>query len=223
MDPRQQILDKVRKLLALSESPSEEEAAAALEKARTLLARYGLTMAEVKEEHEVTEELLLEKKRMRKWESALVSVVCQASFTQPLLTSSDKTRQLLLIGREVNVANAKALFTYLHQRILIMGRGLPKSASYHVDSYRQGIVHRLAERLAQSAAQGDRVDEPSESDRQLVVQMSAQAYAENSDYISGKYGKLRSKKVRTRIHLESYDHGREAAESIHLNRQIKST
>ena len=68
-----QVLEKVKKLLALATSPSEAEAAAALAKASILLAKYGLSMAEVHQEQDVREDVLMEKKRLRAWESALVT------------------------------------------------------------------------------------------------------------------------------------------------------
>lgn len=44
---RAQILEKIRKLLALSESPNEYEAALAAARARALLDKYDLSMDEV--------------------------------------------------------------------------------------------------------------------------------------------------------------------------------
>ncbi|HPO02200.1 MAG TPA: DUF2786 domain-containing protein [Treponemataceae bacterium] len=41
------VLDKVKKLMALGASPSEAEAASAIEKARLLLARHGLTLTDL--------------------------------------------------------------------------------------------------------------------------------------------------------------------------------
>lgn len=41
--------EKIRKLLALAESPNEHEARAALLKARELMAEYKLTEAEIKD------------------------------------------------------------------------------------------------------------------------------------------------------------------------------
>ena len=58
--PSDAILAKVRKLLALGESPSEAEAASALAKAQALLARYGLSLSDVEPEtSEVTEATLV--------------------------------------------------------------------------------------------------------------------------------------------------------------------
>ncbi len=43
------ILEKIKKLIALSESPNESEAAAALSKVQVLLAKHDLTMTDIKQ------------------------------------------------------------------------------------------------------------------------------------------------------------------------------
>jgi len=144
------ILEKVQKLMALGESPSENEAAAALAKARELLARYGLSMADVKpRDREVAETVLLEKRRLRKWESQLIWVVTQATFTQALHVQRGDLGQVLIIGREVNMIAATELFEYLHLIVLKLGRAHGNEVS-HLDSFKIGVVERIGERLASS-------------------------------------------------------------------------
>ena len=46
-EEREKVYDKVRKLLALSTSPNEHEAALAAERARELLDKYQISLAEV--------------------------------------------------------------------------------------------------------------------------------------------------------------------------------
>jgi hypothetical protein len=53
-EERERVYDKVRKLLALSKSPNEHEAALAAERAREILDRYQISLAEV-DEKEFTE------------------------------------------------------------------------------------------------------------------------------------------------------------------------
>lgn len=144
-----EILAKVKKLMALGTSPSEAEAASALEKARTLLARHGLTLADVEaHQPEIVEGVLLEKKRLRTWEHYLVQVVTKCTFTQALTVQRGDTRQILLIGREVNTLAASELFAYLHRVILILARAHSGTVE-HLDSFRIGAVVRIGERLGE--------------------------------------------------------------------------
>lgn len=141
------ILAKVKKLMALGTSPSEAEAASALEKARTLLARYGLSIADVEEsEPEIVENTLLEKKRLRSWESHLIYVITAATFTQALHVRRGDVGRVLIIGREVNAVAAAELFAYLHLVVLKLGRAHSGEVA-HLESFKTGVVQRIGERL----------------------------------------------------------------------------
>jgi len=242
------ILAKVKKLMALGASPSEAEAASALEKARVLLARYGLSLTDV-EAHspEVVEGVLLEKKRLRPWESRLVQVIAACTFTQALHVQRGGVGQVLLIGRELNTLAAADLFGYLHLVVLKLGRAHSEEVA-HLESFRCGVVVRLGERLEDL---GDGMEEaggpwagkqpedestttgqtpahlvqtrPSgvAADRQLTVQMSKTADRENKAFIDDKYGKTRTKRIGRRVDAESYHRGRKAGDTVSLNRQIR--
>ncbi|GAB1481832.1 hypothetical protein MASR2M78_06470 [Treponema sp.] len=227
-----EVLAKVKKLMALGESPSEAEAASALEKARTLLARYGLSLADV-ETHspEVVEGVLLVKKRLRNWESHLVHVVSSSTFTKALHVQRGGEGHVLLIGREVNTRSAEELFAYLHLTVLKLGR-VHSGKVAHLESFKRGVVQRIGERLLDtpSAKPGGRgiwigdEEEPDKnevvSDRQLTVKMEATALRENNAYIDNKYGKTSTKRVGRRVDAESYYRGRAVGEGVSLNKQL---
>jgi hypothetical protein len=222
-----QVLDKVKKLLALAKSPSEAEAAAALAKASVLLAKYGLSMAEVQQEEDVQEAVLLEKKRLRVWESFLVSVVCKATFTEALHYRTQAVGRILLIGREVNIVTARELFTYLHRVILILGRAHSPEIA-HVDSFRQGLVQRIGERLAEQCRKGQdlgpQMDEGAPSGDEttaLILRADAAAHIENHEFIKEKYGKTTTRKTGRRVEADSYHRGRAVGDTVNLDRQIE--
>lgn len=214
------ILEKVKKLMALGTSPSEAEAASALEKARTLLARYGLSLADV-ETHspEVVENVLLEKKRLRTWESHLIFVVTEATFTQALHVQRAGVGQILIIGREVNAVSAAELFKYLHLTVLKLGRAHSAEVN-HLESFKVGVVQRIGERLSETGTDGDN-EGPAASERQLTVQMERTADRENQSYIAEKYGKTKSKRTGRRVDADSYHKGRAAGDTVSLNKQLR--
>lgn len=240
------ILAKVKKLMALGTSPSEAEAASALEKARTLLARYGLSMEDVEtSESEIVENTLLEKKRLRSWESQLIWVVTTATFTQALHVQRGDVGRVLIIGREVNALAAAELFAYLHLVVLKLGRAHSGEVA-HLESFKTGVVQRIGERLLydredawtgesadrQNCAAGSRSDArnagegdpdtagPVASDHALTVQMGKTADRENSDYIAEKYGKTKTKRTGRSVEADSYYRGRAAGDRVSLNRQL---
>lgn len=228
----EELLAKVRKLMALGESPSEAEAASALEKARTLLARYGLSLSDVDtKESEVTESVLLEKKRLRKWEAHLVFVVCESTFTQALHVTQGDASRVLLIGREVNAVSAAELFAYLHRVVLKLGRTHGKDVN-HLESFKLGVVSRIGERLRVSDSKTDDANADRmtvgragknqvASDREVAVIMTQTSKRENSAYIADRYGKTKTKRTGRRVDAESYYAGRAAGDGVSLNRQIR--
>jgi hypothetical protein len=240
MDEQQtQVLEKVKKLLALAKSPSEAEAAAALAKASVLLAKYGLSMAEVRQDEDVQEAVLLEKKRLRSWESFLVAVVCKATFTEALHYRTQAVGRILLIGREVNIITARELFAYLHRQILILGRAHSPSIA-HVDSFRQGLVQRIGERLAEQYQEGQDPEQRKDkaqrkgTDQQdteadsragttaLILQADAAAHIENHEFIKQKYGKTTTRRTGRRVEADSYYRGRAVGDTVNLDRQIEA-
>jgi hypothetical protein len=242
------ILAKVKKLMALGTSPSEAEAASALEKARTLLARYGLSIEDVEEnESEIVENTLLEKKRLRSWESHLIYVITSATFTQALHVQRGDVGSVLIIGREVNAVAAAELFAYLHLVVLKLGRAHSGEVA-HLESFKTGVVQRIGERLLDDkedawtpegsgayedgggmGAQTDGRNADSTgsneacavaSDRALTVQMNKTADRENSDYIAEKYGKTKTKRTGRSVEADSYYRGRAAGDKVSLKRQL---
>jgi len=232
------ILSKVKKLMALGASPSEAEAASALQKARELLARYGLSMADLDTHHpEVVEGLLIEKKRLRGWESHLIHIITSCTFTTALHVQRNGTGQVLLIGRELNTLAAAELFAYLHNVVLKLGRAFSNEVG-HLESFKRGVVQRTGERLLESAAGKEKSGGPwagvsrnqaapssnAESgslDQALMVQMEQTAGRENKAYISEKYGKTGTKRTASRVDAHSYHKGRSAGDSVSLNRQVQ--
>ncbi|MCD1655474.1 DUF2786 domain-containing protein [Treponema zuelzerae] len=218
------VLDKVKKLMALGASPSEAEAASAIEKARLLLARHGLTLTDLEaHDPEIVEGVLLEKKRLRSWESMLIQVVARATFTQALHVRRGDCAQILLIGREVNTAAAENLFEYLYLIVLKLGREHSSQVA-HLESFKCGVVERIGERLIESIA-GEEADAKAQSpdgEKALALRMDKTAEKENKNFIENKYGKTGSKRIGRRVEAESYLRGRTEGGKVSLNRQIRS-
>lgn len=218
-----EILDKVKKLLALGTSPSEAEAASALEKARTLLARYGLSLADV-EAHapEVSQSVLLEKKRLRPWETHLIHVIALCTFTQALHVNRGSVGQILLVGREINIGAAQNLFEYLHLVVLKLGRS-HRDQVVHLESFKRGVVHRLGERLAtpDTTVTPSSASPSAAEDRQLTLKMSQNTASENQNYIGQKFGKTSTKRVGRRVDGDSFHKGRTAGDGVSLHKQVK--
>lgn len=162
-EPGRQIIDKVRKLLALGQSANEHEAALAMQRARELLERHRLDFASLAEQQQLVHRTINTGSQTlpahRKSICALlesqfgVRVIC-ASLYEPLADCSLKTIELL--GPEEDVAIAEHCYHFLENRLEVLwqqnrhrfpGGGLRARKSYFL-----GILAGFQQNLRRSPA-----------------------------------------------------------------------
>lgn len=96
---RERIIEKVRKLLALSRSSNEHEAALAAAHAQRLLAEHNLSMSEVEVREEGAGEAeLIVARTVPAWLSSLFAVVAGAFDCMPIMTTTAGEGRLRFIG-----------------------------------------------------------------------------------------------------------------------------
>lgn len=123
------VIDRIQKLLALSESPNQHEAALAFRRASDLLLKHNLTRADVRDGggHGPVGVGLLEvtaPAQHRRWGAVLVVAIAEHCFCRALGTP----RGFVFIGTPENCAAAKAMFAWLcRQMAQFCGYGAPKS------------------------------------------------------------------------------------------------
>ena len=124
----EKLLDKIKKVLALSASSNPHEAAVALEKATAMMAEHNLTMkdidrsqigrAEIKSSQSVS--------KAKDWEVAFFQMVgqafgCKVLFRAGRSKDPDYWARYIFIGEKVNVQLAE--YTAIHlSRVLLKGR-----------------------------------------------------------------------------------------------------
>jgi len=115
MNPEEEkILNKIKKLFALSESPNEKEAASALNKAKVLLAKYGLEHSPLEGPSvNLTERELVRNTDIHDWQIKLIECIGESTYTEAIIESFEKERRIVIIGRRANVLSAVNLYKYL--------------------------------------------------------------------------------------------------------------
>jgi len=115
---RARVIEKVRKLLALSTSSNQHEAALAAAHAQRLLAEHNLTMSELEVREEGAGEVILEvAKTVPKWLSALFATVANGFDCFPIVTSTESCSRLRFIGVGEDPAVACCTLQYLMQEL----------------------------------------------------------------------------------------------------------
>ncbi|MBD6620169.1 DUF2786 domain-containing protein [Komarekiella sp. 'clone 1'] len=115
----EKIGEKIKKLLALSQSPNEAEAISAFSKAQEILTRYNLSLADLADEapQEVEEQIIDQSKRQSTWKGILLNAVASANYCLAFNRKSRNSTESIILGRKVNIQSAQMQFEYLVQAI----------------------------------------------------------------------------------------------------------
>jgi hypothetical protein len=229
---KSEVIDKIRKLLALSESPNENEAALAAEKAREMLSRYNLGMAdlsigEIKSRLEITEKVVEDSKILQDWVQNLISYVGEAFDCHCMVNNKPGRRnKILFIGSAEDAEVAVYVFQYLRQTLRVMARNRlkelktknPEWSSYRLKcSYLEGAVRRIGERLRTGAQKLQEEEKAVCTDLIVVKSDEVQKYVEKKFRNCEQFG-FRSET----INEGAYRIGYADAESIQIRTALES-
>lgn len=211
----EQVIDKVRKLLALATSSNEHEAAAAAAKAQELLLKYNIETRRLETEDATDAGIIV--RRMTEhdysgWRSHLIGAVCNATQTRVLLTKlGGKSKLYQIFGAPANCEVAEYLYTYLAKTLVKLSPKPVATAESH--AFRMGAVaviyRRLDETFNEFKAQG--------ADTMALVVSTAEAVDAKVAEMYPKIGKARTARISD---WDAYDRGRVAGEHIPLSRGL---
>lgn len=143
MDELESVKRRVKKLLALSKSPNENEAASALRKANDLMADYKLIAEQFSD---YTKAKVKGTKRFVRWRVVLANAVENLYAT---FHYTDHEGNIVFIGEELDVFMSTEMYKYLVKTTDRMAKqNIRKNAKYkYRQSYRAGIASRLYDRM----------------------------------------------------------------------------
>jgi hypothetical protein len=214
-----EVLDRVRKLLALSESPNLHEAALAAARAQALIERHrlhDLLAAERAEEEDpdpivhAWHEPLAVAKRIRKWKVALAAALADANGCLAYVARRESDEAVILVGRGRDRAAVAALWDELVRRIewLSATEGPGRSRAWH-EAFRVGAVDAIAARLRDRGEARAELDEAALA----VVDRAEQAHRDALDRFVERHLSLRSGRG-LRVDARAYERGRAAAADL---------
>lgn len=222
------VQDRIRKLLALSQSPNEHEAAAAAAKAHALLAEHNLTMAEVGTEEDTPDtdigHMTHDSRHSSPWVRQLWFAVAKTYFCDYFYYTHRHRTHHTIIGNATNTQLACAMGDYLQNTVMRLAntecRG--QSGSFKT-GFKKGAVSRLNARLKEMReAQTQEVkDVKNSSNLPALYEQNDQVLAAYVKSTFGKLGKAVSRERNTSS--AGYHAGRAAADNIGLHSQIGDT
>lgn len=190
-----QIKDKLAKVLALTTSPNEGEAAAAMLHLQRLLKQHNLTVADLEAKGQAKPEIQKRgydlAKAAFKWKLNLAECIAEFHYCYAIVNHNAKT--VNFIGRPDNVEALEMLYGWLIEQIRQLSTRTRKehiqTTNEHIDPLRWqlqfglGVVSRLDDRLAEIKARREK-EMADEAGTALVVHHGA----EISDWLEEKYG-----------------------------------
>lgn len=205
------ILDKVQKLLKLSESPNIEESKLAMEKAHQLLKEHNLSISDIHEKSDLIEDSFGHSRRIVTWKKNLINAICQYNYCGLLLKGAVYSDSYFaLYGREDNIAVTKIMYEYLVSAIERIAKEERKNNPYfNLNDFKNGAVLNISTRLRELRIE--------ESDSTSLVCISKEA----EEFM--RANNPNTQRVSLKVNNSSSTNlGFTKAESISLNSQINN-
>ncbi len=174
MKSKDDIIDLIKKCLALTGSPNEHEAARAMEKAQDLLEQYNLDMDDVTEAPEVDSNGMVRRSYAILgrflWRKRLVHYIARRNFCKSVSHGSWDRDHVDVLGRAVNVDAVFEMVSWLLPQIERLAKqatrayiiepdkytGRPVSKNAYRGGFLWGCINRINNRLYE--AQQERIE-----------------------------------------------------------------
>ncbi len=230
------IAEKIEKLLALSQSSNENEAAAAAAKVAEMLTQHNITLADLaKSPVEPIEAATIEQfKKNVPWKLFLLQAIAEANYCRALSRfSRHSLKQAVVIGRPTNILVVQQLYEYLVQavdRVTKEALAAPKnsvsgdSRRTFANNFRKGCAIRLKERLEAKRRQIESEGIPGTATQSSVSALVCRSLSERETSAINVYlsqSGIAISQTKSQISGDGYAAGIEAAESIGLDRQVQ--
>lgn len=146
-----EVVEKIKKLLALATSPNEHEARLAAEKAADLLLRHNLKTQDLRDAWDYQKKAALDRSRPAEHTKWVVSIVKKHFFVEvvncPYWYDAPRVR-LWLVGEDTNVQVATYVFIFLHRTFPELWRQFHKiNRRSKARNYYRGLHAGLSDQL----------------------------------------------------------------------------
>lgn len=218
----QEIIEKIRKLLALAGSSNEAEAASAALKVQELLQKYNLSEREIRTgEDNVGCTEIESGRRQAKWRMVLLNGIAPAYFAQLLVFSGRGGYSYRLVGKPHNVEIASSMYGYLSGAINRISRDndIKKMIRSSAEAFRLGMTCSIIKRLdkKRKGPFAGRI-----FGKALVYNLYVSEKALTDSYITNMGNvKYRSSDIRTSKHRD-FQSGINAGKRVSLYEQINN-
>lgn len=231
METHTNIIDKVRKLLALSTSSNANEAAAAAAKANDLIDKYRLSQFDLEAETKVEEPIeqddsyLYETGRITIWRHLLLNTLTKfygvAHYNDVDFSAGRKVSRMRMVGRKSDMEICRYIFAYLSLECERLSKSEAKGkGKVFVASYQEGFVEGVKEQLKISR---EEVKKTATTSSSALIKLD-ERFEEAKKGMYDLIPYLRSAKSTSSRQLngDAFGQGKERGKSIHLGSAMNS-
>lgn len=222
------ILEKIRKLLALTVNPNQNEADNAMLAAQKLLTEYKLEMADIPTGQEKVTEAVTHTKVPcaygEEWSKALAGAIGYSAYCMVL----SNPFSIVFVGDKTDVAACTELFTWLSRKMIRFANYEWERSGYEdgrefIRKFLNGAVLRVSMRLQTKRDEADR------SSSKLNT-LAKRNQADQEDYIKNAFGKTQpvkrqfeSDEISMLGYLAAGDIGLEVEKELPANKPVHFT
>ena len=224
MSHEAKVIERIRKLLALSKSSNEHEAATAAARATELMAEHQIAQAQLDmntETDPIGEYVLERGKRAVSWKVILSTALMRAFACDSIQGRRKSGVVMVIVGRQSNVAAVRYMYAYLVaelERLAAQGwraaRDRRSGARSWKNSFRVNAAAVIARRLKE--ARKHAMDEARADPQNTLALTKIDKYAEELAAYMSQYQNLHRRVVRVYDHGGAGAAGRRAGRSVNL-------
>lgn len=238
-DKKEQVLEKVRKLLALATSSNEHEAVLAAERAHSMLVAHNLSLRDVEKDKGHTTNFAIDDELVTDsypWRRQIAANVAQLYFCKyfywPRKEGNTTYDTHCFAGEDHNISVAKMMFQYLHTTVDRLAREgarkVPqKQRSPYRVSFRHAATMRLCTRIGEriQAARAGTAKTEAGTTLPALASMYDQVQNQLKDFLEKEVGGFQQKKRRkprkSSQSLLGMIDGSKAGDEIGLDAQVQ--
>jgi len=237
MDSKDKLIAKIKKLMALTSSPNEHEAALAAEKMQAILAEHNLSMTDVKAAKEGFDGIKTDgdlRTNSFPWRRSLANAVAQMYFCKYFFVTHRKPGGNArsghdshhFVGASHNIEVAKMMFGYLNETVDRLARegakAHPENRSGYITSFTNACAGRLVTRIYDRIEAAKRGEVKNEAGKSMaLVVLYTETEKQLQAYLDDRHGPMKSRPSRARLtNMAGTLDGRAAGDKIGLDQQV---
>ncbi|WP_061236285.1 DUF2786 domain-containing protein [Leptospira santarosai] len=214
MSDRNSIIERVKKLIALSDSSNENEAKLAAQQATLLIQKFNIEASELDRGAVIEFDLKTGRSRVSYWQSLLLRGIAESNFCSILIATEEENSVVevvyKIIGREVNVLATNLMYEYLCGVASLLSPKILSKKTTYLEGFATGITIRLSEQSGWGVA-----------DQCAIIRVKSADEIAIDEHLDSKYPNIDSAPAK-RINMnESFRRGLDQSRGINLSKQIK--